>query len=48
MKNFERRVIILIGKVIVKTFDSMSDAIEWIDKNHITYYEILPVALPRE
>ena len=48
MKNFERRVIILVGTVIVKTFDSVAAAIYWVDRNKITDYEILPVALPLE
>jgi hypothetical protein len=48
MKNFEHRVIVIASGMIVKTVDTIEDAIAWVSSKNIQHYEILPVALPRE
>ena len=48
MRSFERRVIIITSGLIVKTCDTIDEAVAWIQEKGLTDFELLPVALPKE
>ena len=43
----ERRYIIIVSRLIVRTFDTLAAATDWVERNRISDYEILPVRLPK-
>ena len=48
MRSFEKRVIIITSGLIVKTCDTLEEAIAWVQTKGLRDFELLPVALPKE
>ena len=48
MREIERRVIIITSGMIVKTVDTIDEAIKWVEARGIDQYDILPVVLPKD